>query len=310
MKALLESFTGRLLKVSAANFVEDSALRLSAALAYYSAFALAPLLLITLAVVSAIYGEKALQDQLAGKLQSYMGRPAAEAVQEIIKNNALRSKGTGAAIIGFITLLVAASGFFAQLKDALNTVWQVQQKPGCTVKEFIRDRLLSFGMILMIGFLLLLSVTASTVLAGVSSYTEHVLAMPDFVWTSLNFLVALAITTLLFIGIFKVLPDVHVPWRTVITGGFITALLFEAGKFALAFYLGRESTASSFGAAGSVILILLWVYYACAILLFGAEITQSWAQLTGTRVRLKRLAVPVQPPKSRHTLSNAPAEGC
>jgi membrane protein len=299
------SFTWRLLRASGANFVEDRALRLAAALAYYSIFAMAPLLLIAVSVGSLFYGEKALRHELTGQLSDYMGRPAAEAVQEMLKAAALNAQGTFAMIVGIITMLVGATGFFAQLKDALNTIWQVEQKPGCVLKELVRDRLLAFGLVFLIGALLLLSLGASIFLAGVSAYTERIFDLPDFVWSSINAIISIAISTVLFAAIFKVLPDARVPWRTVSVGAIITAVLFEIGKLALAFYLGRKSTASGFGAAGSVILVLLWVYYACAILLFGAEMTQAWANLRGVRVSLTPFGIRSRPAAERYTVAEA-----
>ena len=301
------SFAWQLLRASGSNFMEDRAMRLAAALAYYSVFALAPLLLIAVSIASLVLGEKALRDELAGQLQQFMGPRAAEAVQEMLKATALKAQGTMAMIIGIVTLLVGATGFFAQLKDALNTIWQVEPKPGCAMKELVRDRLISFAMVFLIGGLLLFSLFATTAMAGVSAYTERIFELPDIVWSSLNAVVSIAVSTALFAAIFKVLPDVRVPWKTVAVGAIITAVLFEIGKLALGFYLGRESTASGFGAAGSVILLLLWVYYASAILLFGAEITQVWARLSNAPVSLSPFGIPTRPIAGRYTITEAKA---
>ena len=301
------SFAWQLISGAGRNFMEDRGLRLAAALAYYSIFALAPLLLIAMSVASLVLGEKALREELAGQLQGYMGPRAAEAVQEMLKAATLKAQGTMAMIIGIVTLLVGATGFFAQLKDALNTIWQVEAKPGCAMKELVRDRLISFAMVLLIGGLLLFSLFATTAMAGVSAYTERVFDLPDIVWSSLNAVISIAVSTALFAAIFKVLPDVRMPWKTVTVGAIITAVLFEIGKLALGFYLGRESTASGFGAAGSVILLLLWVYYASAILLFGAEITQVWARLSNAPVSLTPFGIPVRPIVGRYTITEAKA---
>jgi membrane protein len=301
------SLTWQLISACGRNFVEDRALRLAAALAYYSIFALAPLLLIAVSVASLAFGEKALREELAGQLQGFMGPRAAEAVQEMLKAATLKAQGTFAMIIGIITLLVGATGFFIQLKDALNTIWQVEAKPGCAVKELVRDRLLSFLMVFVTGGLLLLSLFTTTAMAGVSAYTERLFDLPDVVWSSLNAVISIGVSTILFALIFKVLPDVRVPWKTVMMGAIITAVLFEIGKLALGFYLGRESTASGFGAAGSVILLLLWVYYASTILLFGAEMTQVWARLSNAPVSLSPFGIPARPIVGRYTITEAKA---
>lgn len=307
MKGIPTSFAWQLLSGSARNFMDDRALRLAAALAYYSVFAIAPLLLISVAVASFFYRDQALSDQMSEQLRGYMGKPAADAVQEVVKGASLQGRGTGAMIIGIVTILVGASGFFAQLKDALNTVWQVEAKPGCALKELIRDRLLSFALVLAVGGLLLFSLAASTVMAGVSAYTERLFDLPDFVWSSLNALISMSVSTLLFALIFKFLPDARVPWRTVLAGALLTAALFEIGKLGLAFYLGRESTTSGFGAAGSLILILLWAYYASAILLFGAEMTQVWARLRNVPVTLTAFGIRMRPVPERYTIRDSTA---
>ena len=301
------SFGWQLISGSARNFTEDRALRLAAALAYYSIFALAPLLLIAVSVASLVFGEKALREELSEQLQGFMGPRAAEAVQEMLKAATLKAQSTFAMVLGILTLLVGATGFFAQLKDALNTIWQVEPKPGCVLKELVRDRMLSFVMVFLIGGLLLLSLLATTAMAGVSAYTERLFDLPDVVWSSLNAIISIAVSTILFAAIFKVLPDVRIPWKTVMVGAIITAVLFEIGKLALGFYLGRESTASGYGAAGSVILLLLWIYYATTILLFGAEVTQVWARMSNARISLSPFGIPARPIVGRYTITEANA---
>ncbi len=287
------SFAWQLLRETWSDFSKDAALRLSAALSYYSVFSLAPLILIAVAIAGAVFGEEAVRGQFDDQLKHYMGKPAAEAVQAMVKGASSPSESTWKAVIGFATLLIGASGVFGQLKDALNTVWEVKARPGAGVMGFLRNRFLSFGMVLVIGFLLLVSLLISTTLAGLSEFSHRLIPVPDAVWAAANLAVSLLVSTALFAAIFKLLPDVRVPWRTVLTGSVVTAVLFEIGKFALAFYLGRESTASPFGAAGSIVLVLVWVYYASAILLFGAELTQVYARLTRAPVKLDRFVEPV-----------------
>ena len=190
-----------------------------------------------------------------------------------------------AGIVGTVTLLMGASGVFGQLKDALNTIWEVKAKPGQGVMKFVRERILSFGMVLVIGFLLLLSLLLTTMLSGFSKYVGSALPFSAAVTAVFGFVVSFAVITLLFASIFKLLPDAKVKWRDVWVGAIATALLFEIGKFLLGLYLGRESTASPYGAAASVVLLLLWVYYGSLILFFGAEFTQVYARTMGEKIQ-------------------------
>lgn len=288
-------FWWQVLAQSATGFMDDCALRLSAALSYYSVFSLAPLLVLAIWAGGWLFGEKAARGEVSDQLKHYMGLSAANAVEGMINSAAVHGTSATTALIGFATLLLGASGVFGQLKDALNTIWRMKAKPGRGVAAFIRDRLLSFGIVLAIGFLLLISLLVTTLLAGFTQYTRARIPVPDVAWAGVNLLISLCVSGALFATIFKILPDVRIPWRTVAIGSLATAVFFEIGKFGLAFYLGRESTASTFGAAGSVVLVLLWVYYAAAILLFGAEITRAYAQLSGVPILPGPFAEPVEP---------------
>ena len=283
----------RLLKATFTDWMEDKALRLSAALAYYSIFSIAPLLVIAISVAGLVLGEEAVRGQLDGQLNSYIGPQASSVVQSMVQSASKRSDGWMGAVSGFATLLVGASGLFAQLKDALNTIWEVKAKGGRGVWGFVRERLLNFGMVLAIGFLLLTSLFLTTALAAFNGYFERIIGLPPIAVGVIAFLVSFGVVTMLFALIFKVLPDAQIEWRSVWTGAVVTALLFELGKFGLSYYLGRESTASSFGAAGSVVLLLLWVYYASCILLFGAEFTQVYAHESGHEILPSPGAEPV-----------------
>lgn len=283
----------KLLKSTFDNWMEDNALRLSAALAYYSIFSIAPLLVIAVSVAGLVLGGDAVQGQLDNQLKAYIGPQAADGVQTLVQSASKPSEGWTGALIGFVTLLVGASGVFGQLKDALNTIWEVKPKPGGGIMNFVRDRLMNFGMVLVIGFLLLTSLMLTTAIAALDGYIEQLVGIPPFLGSLLGFVISFSVVTTLFAFIFKVLPDARVEWRNVWMGAIVTALLFETGKFGLSFYLGRESTTSSFGAAGSVVLVLLWVYYASCILLFGAEFTRVYAKETGHAIRPSANAVPV-----------------
>jgi membrane protein len=275
----------RLLKATATEWYQDKALRLSAAMAYYSIFSIAPLLVIALSMAGLVFGPDAVRGHLDEQLASIMSPQAAESLQSMVQSVSRPSDSIPGAIIGFCVLLVGASGVFGQLKDALNTIWEVQEKPGSSgVMKFLRQRLLNFGMVLVIGFLLLTSLVLTTALAAFNDYLDRIFQLPPALWGVAAFLISFGIVTLLFAFIFKVLPDAQIAWRHVWIGATVTAGLFEVGKFALGWYLGRESTASGYGAAGAVVLLLLWVYYASCILFFGAEFTQVYAREHGQTV--------------------------
>lgn len=284
----------KLLKTTAQEWMKDKALRLSAAMAYYSIFSIAPLLVIALSMAGMVLGPDAVRGHLDDQLESIMSPRAAESVQSMVESASRPADSMLNAILGFGLLLVGASGVFAQLKDALNTIWEVKVKPGSSgVKTFLRQRLLNFGMVLVIGFLLLTSLLLTTALAAFNGYLDRIFALPPAIWGIAAFLVSFGVVTLLFAFIFKVLPDAQIEWRHVWIGAAVTAALFEVGKFGLSWYLGRESTASSFGAAGAVVLLLLWVYYASCILFFGAEFTQVYAREYGQVVAPAENAEPV-----------------
>ncbi len=270
-----------LLKRSADAWMADKALRLSAALAYYSVFSIAPLLVITIAVAGMVLGDDAVAGRVHEQMRVHIGSPAAAALQSMVESAARPADSLVASITGFVALLLGASGVFAGLKDALNTIWEVKPKEGTGIMAFAREKFLNFGMVLVIGFLLLVSLLLSTAIASLHDRLEVLVKLPAFVWTGVSSLFSMAVATTLFAWIFKVLPDVSTRWRDVWIGAFITAILFEIGKTGLGWYLGRESTANAYGAAGSVVLLLLWVYYASCILLFGAEFTRQHARARG-----------------------------
>lgn len=259
------------------------ALNLSAALAYYSIFSIAPLVIIAVSVAGLVFGADAVRGQLDDQLKNYIGGEAAKGVQALLKGAAKPTHGWIGAVTGFVALLFGASGVFGQLKESLNTIWSVQQKSGGGVWRFVRERLLSFGMVLVIGFLLLISLLLSTLIAALSGSLNHWLGIPAAIWAAVSTLLSFGVVTLLFGAIFKVLPDAKVGWRDVWSGALMTAALFEVGKLGLSFYLGREA-ASSYGAAGSILLLLLWIYYASCLLLMGAEFTRVYATARGHHI--------------------------
>ncbi len=312
-KAIMQNRWLDLLKRSFLGWMDDKALRLSAALAYYSIFSIAPLLVITIGIVGLVLGEEAVTGQLYGELKNYMGSQSAEAIQSMVQSASKPSQGVVATVTGFVLLILGASGVFGELKDALNTIWGVKPKPGLGIMGMVRGKFLNFGMVLVIGFLLLISLMMSTAIAGLNHRLESVLALPPFVWSVLAFIISTGLVTTLFAMIFRVLPDAQIRWRHVWFGALITAVLFEIGKTGLGWYLGREGTASAYGAAGSVVLLLLWVYYASCILFFGAEFTQVYAEADDYKIEPTANATRVTaeesspPPSPTPPVTNRPA---
>ncbi|HEX8372054.1 MAG TPA: YihY/virulence factor BrkB family protein, partial [Chthoniobacterales bacterium] len=226
-------------------------------------------------------------------LAGYVGKESAKALQSMVESASKPSHGVIGTIVGFLTLLVGASGVFGQLKDALNTIWEVKAKSGGGVMGFLKERLLNFGMVLVIGFLLLTSLLLTTAIAAMNKFLGDAFGLPSFIWGIISFIISFGLVTVLFAVIFKMLPDAKIRWRNVWIGAAVTSGLFELGKFGLSFYLGSESTASSYGAAASVILLLLWVYYTSCILFLGAEFTQVYAKATGHVIEPSDNAEPV-----------------
>lgn len=271
----------------------DKASRLSAALAYYTIFSIAPLLIIVIAIAGAVFGDEAAKGQIFGQIQGLVGEAGAKLIQDAIKNASQPKQSAIASIISVIVLLFGATGLFTELQDALNTIWEVQPKPGRTVKNMVRVRVLSFAMILGIGFLLLVSLTTSTVLAALVAYFNNLLPGVDFIWRVVNFILSFVVTTVLFGLIFKVLPDVKITWSDVWIGAALTSVLFSLGRFLLGQYLGNGSFGSAYGAAGSIVVVIAWVYYAAQILFFGAEFTQVYARRYGSQIVPDKNAIPM-----------------
>jgi membrane protein len=283
-----------LLKTTVFEWLDDQAPMLGAALAYYTVFSLAPLLIITIAMAGLIFGAEAAQGQIFDQLRGLLGDASGKAMEDIVQSASAEPKaGVVATVIGFVTLLFGASGVFGQLQASLNIIWGVQPKPGRGILGIIRDRILSFGFILVVGFLLLVSLLLTAAIAFVGKQFGAMVPGTEVLIQLLNSVLSLAVITLLFGMMFKILPDANIAWRDVWIGAFLTALLFTLGKFALGFYLGRSGVASSYGAAGSLIVLLLWVYYSSQIVFFGAEFTQVYANRFGSHVTPSNNAIAV-----------------
>jgi membrane protein len=274
-----------ILKKAGSDWMEDQAPSLGAALAYYTVFSLAPLLIIAIAIAGLVFGQEAAQGQIFDQLRGLLGEASGKAMQDMVQSaNANPATGVFATLIGVVTLLFGASGVFGQLQTSLNAIWGVEPKPGRGILGLVQDRMLSFGFILVVGFLLLVSLLLTAAIALVAQWFGGMLPGMETLAQILNFVLSLALITLLFAMIFKFLPDAKIAWHDVWIGAFITALLFTIGKFALGLYLGKSGVGSSYGAAGSLIVLLLWVYYSSQILFFGAEFTQVYANQFGSHV--------------------------
>ncbi|HEU4506286.1 MAG TPA: YihY/virulence factor BrkB family protein [Nitrospira sp.] len=273
-----------LIKEAAADWSHDRAPRLGAALAYYTVFSLVPFLVVVIALIGLVLGQEAAQSAILSHIATMVGDQSAAAIKDMIRRADQPSTGLVATVLAVVTLLFGASGVFGQLQDALNTVWGVEPKEGRGVWGFIKDRFLSFVAVLGTGFLLLVSLLLSSALAAFGNWFSGLLPLPEALLHLFNFALSFVVVTGLFALIFKVLPDAKVAWRDVWVGALLTATLFTIGKYALGLYLGKSNVASAYGAAGSLVLILLWVYYSAQILLYGAEFTQVYANRLGERI--------------------------
>ena len=308
MRKVLDVF-----KQAAGEFSEDKAPRLGAALAYYTMFSIAPLLLVVIAIAGFVFGRDAAQGQIFAQLHGLIGAKGAEALQDMVKSAAKPKTGTLATIVAIVTLLFGAAGVFGQLKDALNTIWNVEPKKSGGIFSLIKDRFLSVAMVLGVGFLLLVSLAVDAAISGFAKFAGNRMPGGEALWQTLEMVISLCVVTVLFAMIFRFLPDERIVWRDVWLGAAFTSVLFVIGKFALGFYLGRAATSSSYGAAGSLVVLLLWVYYSAQILFFGAEVTQVWARQHGSKraALTRRFAAPSPATRERdgvrvHAVARAP----
>lgn len=269
------------LKQTVNEWLADKAMRLGAALAYYSVFSIAPLVIIAIAISSFVFGEQAAQGEIVQQIQGMVGESGARAIEDMLASNKERGSGGLATAFGVVALLFGASGVFGQLQDALNTIWKVEPKPGRGVLGVIKDRFFSFTMVLGTGFLLLVSLIVTAALEAITKFIAGDAGVPLQI---VNTVFSMAFVMLLFALIFKYVPDIKIEWRDVWIGAALTALLFTVGKYLIGLYLGQASVTSSYGAAGSLVVLLLWVYYSSLILLFGAEFTRVHASKSGHRV--------------------------
>ena len=259
---------------------DDNAPRLGAALSFYTILSLSPLVIFVVAIASLVFSRASAQTLLLSEVQSLVGDSGRDTVAIMLANGPKHTHGALSALIGFATLLFGASGVFGELRSALNMIWKVKPKASSNVTLIVKERLFSFGMVVSVGFILLVSLLASTALAAVTKFFGGLLPFPPAALEVLNFVVSFAGVTVLFALIFKYVPETRVSWQEVRTGAIFTAFLFTLGKMLLAFYLGRMSPGSPYGAAGSLVVVVIWVYYSAQIFYFGAELTHVYALMT------------------------------
>jgi membrane protein len=280
MRVLSE--TWKLLKDTVLSFIDDEALSRGAAIAFYTVTSIAPVLLIVIAIAGLAFGRDAAQNAITAQLSGLMGQQTAEVLQSAVASAAGKSSGIVATIVGIITLFATASGVFGEMQSALNAIWKAHPT-GTTVSRLVRARAASLGLVAALGFLLMVSLVVSAALTAFGNQINSILPFGRLLLSALNFLVSLLLISVLFAAIYKVLPDRHLEWRDVAVGAVVTAVLFTIGKSLIGLYIGSSAVASSYGAAGALIVLLLWVYYSAQIFLLGAEFTKAYANRHGSK---------------------------
>jgi membrane protein len=284
---------------AAINWWNDKAPRLGASLAFYTVLSLSPLVIVVLGICGLIFGPDAVQGQLVHQMRGMVGEEGAQAIQEVLAHASSPSSGILATIIGLVTLFFGATSVFIELQDALNTVWDVQASSTSGFFGFIRDRLLSFAMVCGLAFLLLVSLLADAVLGAVNGMMSNWLPEWSVILGVLNQIVTFGVVSLMFACVYKLLPAVKLAWRDVWMGAVMTAALFTVGKILIGLYLGNSTVGSAYGAAGSFVVLLVWIYYSTQILFFGAELTQVYATRYGSGFRPSRGAQPTDRRKEK-----------
>jgi membrane protein len=274
---------GWILKRTVAGWWNDNVPRLGASLAYYTLFALAPILIVAITIAGLVFGPEAVQREVVTQMRGLVGEHGGRAVQAMLEGASHRSGNGVATAVGLVTFFLGATGAFLELQTALNAIWRVTPKASASLKDILLQRLLSFGLVVGVGFVLLVSLLVSAALAALNRYIGMVVPDIALVWQGVNTLVSLGIITLLFAMIYQFLPDVDLRLRDVWVGALVTAGLFTIGKSVIGLYLGTSGVASTYGAAGSVVVLLIWVYYSSQIVLLGAEFTRAFVERFGAR---------------------------
>ena len=296
-----------ILKAAIKGFIDDLALKYSASLAYYTIFSLAPLLLLVISLAGIFLGRDAIQGRLFEEINGIVGADSAKQIQDMITRIELSGKSTVSMIVGIVTLLAGATTVFGEIQESINLIWQVKPKPKVAWVKIVKDRLLSGSMIVTLGFLLLVSLLLNGALLALSDKLKTFL--PDItvvIFNLVNLAVSFIVITVLFAVIFKVLPDAKMKWKDVWPGAIFTAVLFIIGRLVIGIYIAKSGTSSTYGAAGSLIVILLWIYYTAAILYFGAEFTRAYADFYGVRIEPAEFAVHVEQKEEVHNVRTVP----
>jgi membrane protein len=285
----------KILVATIMGFINDNGLKLSASLAYYTIFSIAPLLIIIISVAGLVFGDDAAANRLYPEIAHYVGSPAATQIQEILKNLQLSGKSEVAVVIGVIVLFFGASGIFLEIQDSLNIIWRVKAKPKRGWLKLIQNRFLSFSLIIGLGFLLLASLIINFLMNALSQWIEKFMhTITSLIIRGVNLGITFIVISVLFASVFKFLPDVKIKWKNVRSGAFFTAVLFMVGQYLINLYIRHAAKTSAYGAAGSILVILVWIYYTSAILYIGAEYTQVYADATGSHIEPADYAVHVQ----------------
>jgi membrane protein len=280
----------KMIKNTVLSFIEDSALSRGAAIAFYTVTSIAPVLLIVVAIAGLVFGREAAQNAISGQLTGLMGQQTADVLQAAIASAAGKSSSILATMVGIATLVLTASGVFGEMQSTLNAIWKTEPR-ATTVSRLIQARAVSLGLVAALGFLLIVSLAVSAGLTAFGNYLDSIMPIGRFILPVLNFVVSFALLAVLFAAIYKVLPDRPLEWRDVIFGAVVTAILFTIGKSLIGLYLGSSAIASSYGAAGGLIVLLLWVYYSVMIFLLGAEFTKTYANRHGSHPLPKNLDI-------------------
>lgn len=281
-------------KTSVEKWLDEGPFQLAAALAYYTLFSLAPLLIILTGIVGLLAGQETAQNYIYGSITGMVGEQSARAVMDMMQRANRESNGVVATIVGVALVLFGAGGVVGQLQSSLNTIWGVETKKQSGIWHILRARFVSYAMLLAIGFLLLVSLVVTTAISAFSDYLSGLLPAVKFVWPAVDILISFVFVTILFALIYKFLPDVRIEWKDVWVGAAMTAFFFSVGKFLIGLYLGKSAVAASYGAAGSLVTVLLWVYYSSLIFFFGAEMTRVYATQYGRGLRPTELAAPTK----------------
>lgn len=280
------------LKATFTGFSDHKVTKLSGSLAYYTVFSMAPLLVVIISLCGLFLGQEAAQGEIYNQLAGFMGKETALQLQDIVSKAAIGDKDRVAFIIGMVTLLIGATTVFADIQESINTIWGLKPKPKRGWLKMLQNRFLSFSVIVSLGFILLVSLAITTVLDGFSTRLQARFSdVSVVVFYILNQLLTLAVISLIFAVIFKVLPDAIIKWRDVLSGAVVTAVLFMLGKFGISIYIGQSDVGSTYGAAGSLVILLLWTYYSSIILYLGAEFTKAYAVAYGSEILPSHYAV-------------------